>query len=315
MNIKPKIVYITGYGRSGSTVLGTILGTVDRARYVGELFQMPFCFGPEHYCSCGQLVNDCGFWSRIYATWEDRTGASLERFRDLSIKYEGTGVSVWRRLLSERTHISKEFLEYAFLTESLFKVIAEITESEYIVDSSKSAQRAFAMSLMGGIDLSLIHLVRDGRSVVASLRKRFRKDPERGIPKDIRPIPSLRAAAGWMVKNLESEFVRRGIPAETQITLFYEDVVTDLDGHLERLSKIFGRAPQELHGRRSFPISHIIEGSRIRMKGSVEIKSDYVFSNELSAIDRGVFWLSAGILALKYGYRPFATTRHRAMSD
>src|SRR3712207_8630396 len=40
-----------------------------------------------------------------------------------------------------------------------------------IVDSSKSPARALALGMVPGIDLYVVHLVRDGRGVATSLRK------------------------------------------------------------------------------------------------------------------------------------------------
>ena len=63
---KLKVILIAGYGRSGSTFLGGLLGAVDGCFHVGELHQLwNRCFERNWACECGQTFRDCAFWRRF----------------------------------------------------------------------------------------------------------------------------------------------------------------------------------------------------------------------------------------------------------
>ncbi|NNE43484.1 MAG: hypothetical protein HKN12_04695, partial [Gemmatimonadetes bacterium] len=59
-----RVVYITGYGRSGSTLLDILIGQADGVTGVGELDLLHRDWG-ERGCSCGKDYDDCEFWSAV----------------------------------------------------------------------------------------------------------------------------------------------------------------------------------------------------------------------------------------------------------
>ena len=62
-----KILYIAGYGRSGSTVLNIILGNHSSITSVGELSFLPEDWTNHHrVCSCGAPYHTCEFWKDLY---------------------------------------------------------------------------------------------------------------------------------------------------------------------------------------------------------------------------------------------------------
>jgi hypothetical protein len=100
---------------------------------------------------------------------------------------------------------SRAFGEYKNHVLGLYEAIEKVSGKEVIVDSSKNPVRAFALTQIKDIDLRLVHLVRDVRGVVCSVMKPHRKDPSKGVQKDLEPIPLWRAALMWRVINHLSE--------------------------------------------------------------------------------------------------------------
>jgi len=62
-----KVIYIAGSTRSGSTLLGSILGQVEGVFFAGEVYRI---WHPRDrtagLCSCGKKEEECEVWSAIF---------------------------------------------------------------------------------------------------------------------------------------------------------------------------------------------------------------------------------------------------------
>ena len=66
----PSVVYIVGYGRSGSTILDIILGQHADIFSAGELRNLTTrAWQGNEYCSCQSSLQSCPFWSEVMALW------------------------------------------------------------------------------------------------------------------------------------------------------------------------------------------------------------------------------------------------------
>ena len=64
---KVKVLYIAGVGRSGTTILGDVLGQINGFFHVGELLFMGYHllrYG-RLLCGCGVPLQQCELWSNI----------------------------------------------------------------------------------------------------------------------------------------------------------------------------------------------------------------------------------------------------------
>jgi len=60
MQARPKILYIVGAGRSGSTILDIALGNSPEICSSGELVRLPERgWLDDQYCACGERVKRC----------------------------------------------------------------------------------------------------------------------------------------------------------------------------------------------------------------------------------------------------------------
>ena len=198
-----KVLKITGSARSGSTVLDVVLGNHPDIESVGEVNKLVRTgwisreslrgIDPKRLrrpiCTCGKRLDvlyvdtpdeACPFWSSVRREWVERSdGDSIEGYPKLQDAFELK--RRWPRLLYEKRRPSAAFRSYARLTRAFFESIRAVSGEPVIVDSTKSPVRAFALGMIPGIDLYVVHLVRDGRGVIASLRKTFEKDIQAGI--------------------------------------------------------------------------------------------------------------------------------------
>ena len=149
-------------------------------------------------------VQSCSFWKDISLPTE------VERFGRR-----------WLRL--RRTPLMKSYCrrhpqqtsETISSLGKLYETIAQRAGAEVIVDSSKSPLHARLLSWVPNLDLHVVYLVRDPRSVVGSCRR----------PKEWLPGASpLRATARWLGLTLGSEYLRTSVP-RWRTLLVYEDLV------------------------------------------------------------------------------------------
>jgi len=89
-----KIVYITGLGHSGSTILDMVLGCHPEMTGLGEIAQLIKATQSEledkqsRYntllCSCGERINNCGFWKAAKQVLAENSGLSkVEKYQKI----------------------------------------------------------------------------------------------------------------------------------------------------------------------------------------------------------------------------------------
>ena len=176
-----KVVYIGGVGRSGSTVLDIVLGSHPDIISVGELNKViRYGYINNEYCSCHQPFNSCEFWHPIISAWQAEMGKDVvDDYVRLQTNFERT--RNMPKLLAQRFKPSGRFRQYLSANTSLYHHIAENAGKKIIVESSKNMGRCYALSAVEQFDLYVLHLVRDGRGVVHSRQKAFKKDLSAGL--------------------------------------------------------------------------------------------------------------------------------------
>jgi len=293
-----RVLYIMGSGRSGSTVLDTILGNHPCAASFGELGNLPrFAWTADEYCACGERGTACPFWSAVRRRWEE-AGGELESYVALQSRFE--------RLRSlPRLWLSGEaFASWKRQTEALYRALAAETGAAVLVDSSKSPARGYALSFVPGLDLFYLHLVRDGRGVAWSLLKPHAKDERAGVQHDIAGRSVGRTALRWSVINLLSSAVLRRQREDRRHLLRYEDYVADPVAELAPLRAFLGGEPDAFEAvlAAELSVGHTIAGNRLRMAGRVRLRPDVEWRERMSDRDRRRFWRIAGGVMRRFGY-------------
>lgn len=303
----PRVIYVTGVGRSGSTVLDTLLGNHHKVESVGELVNAPAAWiNNNEYCACGDLAGVCDFWKQVRDQWQADPRASVDCEKWPRIQAHFERVRNWPRLIRHAQVNTEAFIKYAEGIVGLYRSIAEVSGKSIIVDSSKTPGRALALSQIQGIDLSLLHLVRDGRGVAWSLQKSYAKDPARGIQRPLKGRTVSRSAFAWRVINTLTERAMARVPRDKRLTLRYEDLVTEPDEALHRIGQTVGvdmsGLSEAIKEGSEFSVGHTIAGNRIRMGGRLQLKADRAWEDQMPVRDRRIFWFVAGGKARKLGY-------------
>lgn len=158
---RPKVLYVMGAGRSGSTILGVALGNCDGFFFAGELNKWlarggtPSLADPERE----------RFWSEVLARMPDASdlfGGAPSALERSSALFRPRSWRTRRRLRAR----------YRAVAQALYEAIAGSTGAEHVVDTSHYPLRARELQALAGIELYLLLLVRDPRAVVASLARK-----------------------------------------------------------------------------------------------------------------------------------------------
>lgn len=219
VNEKPKVVYLMGTARSGSTILGVTIGNCANAFYAGELGKwlelggMPALEGEER----------ARFW-RAVADEVDDAGDLV-----------GEGVQLVERsvsLLHARNWLPRRRMlrRYRRASEKIYRAIANTAQATHIVDSSSYPLRALALRRLAGTDFYLIYLVRDPHSVVASF-----SSPEWRFSKS-----RAKTNAYIWFTSLLSVLVFLTHRRDRRLFVRYEDFVTDPETVVARIVECIG---------------------------------------------------------------------------
>ena len=155
-----KVIYIAGWGRSGSTLLDTLLGQIDGFFSTGELrYVWERGVIGNWTCGCQRSVKTCPLWSAVLnAVAEDRDAArTIVDWQRQATRFRHT-----RRLLDQTSDdLGRDRALHSYVTvmQRLFSAIREATGARVIVDSSKRPSDAAALTLVPNLQLYVVHLV------------------------------------------------------------------------------------------------------------------------------------------------------------
>lgn len=168
---KPLVVYIAGYGRSGSTVLDVALGaTCGNSVSLGEAISLPRSAKRERLgCSCGRHYKDCNVWGDCL----DSSNVSESEWPAISrsdwvvpikASSKGTYSEFWRGVLESRLGVEGQ--ELADICQ---------TRRDIAIDSSKTifctARRPKNLVDLDVADVFVVHVKRPLSGIIASRRK------------------------------------------------------------------------------------------------------------------------------------------------
>jgi hypothetical protein len=306
------VLYIGGYGRSGSTVLAQTLGQIPGFIYVGELWHVWYRgIRDNERCGCGQFFNSCEFWRAVgeeaFGGWENvdvekmvELGPHLER-RRYTPHY---ALAAKTNVRSRKVNILLE--ECGPTLERLYRAIQMVSGAGVIVDSSKRFSYAALLSLLPFADLRVVHLVRDSRAVAYSWGRTKRSPAVVGGRLMPRMSPA-HASRAWSIQNYPYTFFW-GLAHLSRLR--YEDFVSNPKVYLaETLVRVgFDDEVDRLHdvisGRQIYPsIDHTVSGNPGRFRtGSIELQPDEEWKVNMRGADKNIVTALTAPLLLKYGY-------------
>ena len=308
MNNKlPKVMFIGGFGRSGSTLLERMLGQTDGFFVIGELRHIwERSFSENQLCGCGKPFKSCEFWRQVVTeVFGSFDRVPLDQIIDLKrsidrIQYVPQMVTPFK--LKE---YHQKFKTYSAILTEIYQTIQSLSGCDVIVDSSKDHSYGHLLASIKEIDLFTLHLVRDSRATAFSwLRKKRRPEIHWAVEYMPQYTP-LRSSLIWNVMNLSIASIRyrRG----QYLRIRYEDLVSDPSSTLGHVLEFLGERDKSLDFIKNkvvkLDLNHTVSGNPIRFEqGHMEIRADNEWRNKMDKKDFNLVTFLTWPLLMSYGY-------------
>lgn len=305
---RPRIAFLGGFGRSGSTLLERMLAEVPGVTAIGESVHLwERGLRDDERCGCGEPFSRCPHWQAVgqaaFGGWD-----TLDVHQVLALKNAVDRTRYVPRLAAPAASAkqARAVDEYCDLYRRLYRGVAEVTGDAVLVDASKHASLAFALRRAADLDLRVLHMVRDSRGVAYSWSKTVARPETDGA--DMPTYTPARAAVLWTANNTLFDLLGR---LGTAVHRFrYEDLVADPVTVMGDVLTYLGLPADDetLAFLRSdsaeLGASHTIGGNPMRFAtGRLTLRADDAWRRELSPrarleVSALTAWPMAG-----YGYK------------
>jgi len=303
-----KVIYVGGHARSGTTLIGRVLGEAPGAICVGETNYLGARGLLENVeCGCGVPFRECAFWAAVgeeaFGGWGTvdvgrivEIDGHLGRHPTLPLQLSVAG----------RSGLAGAVEEYAAWHDSLYAAIVAVSGAELVVDTSKMPWFAGVLARAPSVDLRILHLVRDSRAVAYSwTRSRLRPSPqgEQNLMTRFRPAET---AMQWMASNASFHLLARRAAAYAQVN--YESFVSEPGRALGSLGTFAGDSlalPETRLRDASVRLGdhHIFSGNPMRSSsGWTEMRVDDEWQSKLSPRHSATVTAITWPLLRRYGY-------------
>jgi hypothetical protein len=269
-----KLIYVGGYGHSGSTLLESLMAESPAVLACGEVnsFVQDRKRKKKRRCSCGRDANKCPVWGFFYAP-VSRT-----------IPWTHTG------------------LLDALIQQAGDRYLA-------IVDSSKTAWKSlsapFRLKRRFGPEFMLVHLVREPTAVCWSvLKQKNRKASRNGHTLPHYALSCSWTVLGWWLANLSCDLFGLIYPRH-YLRLRYEDLVRSTPDEVRMLlERLLPGASWPSSDVIAYDNRHQLHGNKVRLRQLTfaDIKEDLKWKSEMPPEYARVVLPLSWLLRSRYGY-------------
>lgn len=302
------LVYIAGSGRCGSTLLDLLLGNHSKMSGLGEVHRLSI--NPrERKCSCQETIMECPYWRPRIQRLCDEKGIALRKWDDVlpmtqvneksvkdreSVRWieavAGLGSQTLLRALGMLSSNADSLVDIQRNSWDLYDIITRMDDSEFVVDSTKNALRMKLLYMRRPEQTYILHLVRDGRAVIASSLRR-------------RDISVEMAARRWRVANRNIEMALKTVPQRNVVQVRYEDLCDNVSTEMERVAQWLGVPFEEAMSRLERREYHEIPGNPMLFRrAETDIVKDERWKDELDQNTLKTFDRLCGSMNRRYGY-------------
>ncbi len=285
---RPKVIYVMGAGRSGSTILGVTLGSCDGVCYAGELDAWLARSGEPNFKNAERAE----FWGRV----AQRMGSGEGLFGDSVGRLIERSIAVFPAFNREQLRDLEE--SYRRVSAALYEAIASESRAEVVVDSSHFPLRARQLQKIQSVDLHLLYLVRRPEGVVAAFRRQGISQPPKGV---------VAANAYLSLTYLLSILVFMRHPRRSRLLVRYEDFVDDPAAATRQILGMAGLRPTAVPSRQATLSTGIaFQGNRLLGRDRVVLQAkreEYSVPQRLRALPQLPWRLVPWVLRPRFSSR------------
>lgn len=301
----PRVLYVTGWTRSGSTLLGNVLGELPGVLHVGELHYLwrngVARHGTNSLCGCGAQLDRCDVWSQVLeATAAIAAAPAVEHGQRTRLRTRHTTARLREARPGGRP--PAQVRQTVDQTVAVYQLLTQLGGDRLIIDSSKFPAEAAALLARADLQLRVLHIVRDPRATAHSYQR---------AKAYIDPMSPLRSSAFWTAFNAASDAVGRAAP-DRYLRIRHEDLCGDprrVLAEVMEFAGLLGDPPVDDQGRVWLHQNHTVTGNPDRLRqGESLIRADERWRRDLTTAERLAATAAAVPLLSRYRYRLSPTT-------
>ncbi|MEQ6902482.1 sulfotransferase [Nocardioides sp. YIM 152588] len=290
------VVYLGGFGRSGSTLVERVLGTAPGWVNIGELVDLARSVAPaDELCGCGVPFSACPVWQQVgevaFGGWD---AGVLERLAGL--QRAATRQRHLPAMIAGRRRPSRPLTEMREAFARIYHAVAEVTDARVVVDASKGPAFGYALAGAPGVDLRMLNVIRDPRAVAWSWSRQVERPHAAAAGAaggdEMWRIPASRSAVQWAALQVEVEAIG-AVGGIGTARLRYEDFIDDPVATLVAATAdagaplTAGELPPMDGGLVELGPSHGLSGNPGRFRsGTIELRADDRWVARMPAADR-----------------------------
>jgi hypothetical protein len=300
------VLYVGGVSRSGSTVLGVMLGQVPGFVWPGEVRWIWRRWGAtDQLCGCGEPFRVCPFWRAVAETgfggWDGIDVSEVVALEQEVVRFRTVPLLRASRLAPA---FQDRVRRYADRVGTLYAAVSRVAGGARIVDTTKDPPYAFLLSRVPGLELRVVQLARDPRGVAFSAGKVVVKPDVIGGQEYMPRQTAAAAALDYDLYNTLFSALR--VP---RLFVRYEALVDEPRRELRRVLEFAGSdadvdALDWLgEGELRIDTHHSASGNPLRFRrGPEKLRRDEEWRERMSGRDRLAVAALTWPFLLRYGY-------------
>jgi hypothetical protein len=255
----PKVLLVAGAAHGGTTITGLVLGQHPQVIVTGKLRGFPHgsLFDPENFCTCGQSAMQCPFWTEVRRRFHPFQDEPAEEQKSVA----------------------------------LYRIISQVSGRPFVGDVTHKAHDVERLMQNPGIDLRLVHVVRELEAVVFS---RLRKDHQIGRLEALgwsRLGRTAKVAFRWQRQRGLFARAERALGRKA-VRIGYEELCAEPTQVLERVGSLLDLDMAAVSGRLREGLAleqppHMIRGNaKLKAQEQIHLRSDTAYRRDMPSLER-----------------------------
>ncbi len=297
-----QIVFIGGFGRSGSTLLETRLSQSGTFFPVGELkYIWSRGLINNELCGCGQKFKECDFWNpEISDAFGGLSESDVLRIEGIRNDVEKNRHLILREWVGVRDQSYLELYdEYKRILTDLYNSIFKLSGFNRLIDNSKDVAHGLLINRLDQYSTKNIQLVRDSRAVAFSFNNPKIRPEVHWKKEFMKKRSCFSSSFYWIMLNYQMEWLAKQFPTKR---VRYEDLVSGNNEAFEEVKKFLKGYEADEIKPSGQNITHTISGNPLRFDRENEVVKDERWINEMSLFDKKLVAFLNYPLLKKYGY-------------